>query len=112
MGRELVRIDAPWDTLSLTLNLHRLADDIILSSSAPALMRRTQDDPDDTYWEDGTGQCISFVLTIGLLDDGVTVVVWQWLGFNRFFPPGKIPQKVMRGTASVCHQALLVRSSD
>ncbi|RPD82467.1 WD40 repeat-like protein [Lentinus tigrinus ALCF2SS1-7] len=59
-----------------------LADDILASCSAPALMRRTPDEPEDTYWEDGT------------------VVVWQWLGFNRFFPPDKIPQKVMRGTAS------------
>ncbi|TFK94458.1 WD40 repeat-like protein [Polyporus arcularius HHB13444] len=84
---QLAREDKPLFSTDL---LHKarvwavdwLADDIITSCSAPALMRRNADEPEDTYWEDGT------------------VGVWQWLGFNRFFPPGKIPQKVMRGTAS------------
>ncbi|TFY50601.1 hypothetical protein EVJ58_g10978 [Rhodofomes roseus] len=46
---------------------------------------RQSERPDDQYTENGTVQ------------------VWQWLGFNRFFPPDRgdkpIP-KVMRGTAS------------
>lgn len=29
------------------------------------------------------------------------VVVWRWLGFDRFFPPDKPFQKVVRGVASV-----------
>ncbi|KAI0655167.1 WD40 repeat-like protein [Cubamyces menziesii] len=65
-------------------SVHWLADDILISHSAPALMRHDPEDVEDTYYEDGT------------------VAVWQWLSLNRFFPPGKIPQKVMRGTASVC----------
>ncbi|KAL7285375.1 hypothetical protein ACG7TL_000470 [Trametes sanguinea] len=60
----------------------RLADSILVSRSAAALMRRNPDVVEDTYYEQGT------------------VVVWQWLGLDRFFPPGKVPQKIMRGTAS------------
>ncbi|KAI0825045.1 WD40-repeat-containing domain protein [Trametes gibbosa] len=83
----LAREDKPLFSSDLlhkarVLSVAWLADDIILSHSAPALMRRNQDVPDDMYYEDGT------------------VAVWQWLGYNRFFPPGKVPQKVMRGTAS------------
>ncbi|KAI0361519.1 WD40 repeat-like protein [Trametes cingulata] len=59
-----------------------LAEDILVSHSAPALMRHNQENVEDTYYEEGT------------------VVVWQWLSLNRFFPPGKTPQKIMRGTAS------------
>ncbi|KAH9898311.1 WD40-repeat-containing domain protein [Cubamyces lactineus] len=59
-----------------------LADDILVSHSAPALMRHDPEDVEDTYYEEGA------------------VAVWQWLSLNRFFPPGKIPQKAMRGTAS------------
>ncbi|KAI0778274.1 WD40 repeat-like protein [Trametes elegans] len=59
-----------------------LADDILISRSAPAFMRSRPDDRTQTYYEEGT------------------VVVWQWLGLNRFFPPGKVPQKIMRGSAS------------
>ncbi|KAI0756903.1 WD40 repeat-like protein [Daedaleopsis nitida] len=59
-----------------------LADDVLVSCSAPALMRHDENDREKVYEEEGT------------------VVLWQWLGFNRFFPPGKLPQKIMRGTAS------------
>ncbi|KAI0669808.1 WD40-repeat-containing domain protein [Trametes maxima] len=63
-------------------SVYWLADDILVSRSAEALMRRNSDNVQDIYYEEGTA------------------VVWQWLSLNRFFPPGKIPQKVMRGTAS------------
>ncbi|KAI0735080.1 WD40 repeat-like protein [Earliella scabrosa] len=83
----LAREDKPLFSTDLVhkarvLNVEWLADDILTSCSAPAVMRRDHEDRDDTYYEEGT------------------VAVWQWLGFNRFFPLGKIPQKVMRGTAS------------
>lgn len=29
------------------------------------------------------------------------VVLWRWLGFDRFFPPGKPDQEIKRGVASV-----------
>ncbi|KAI0375088.1 WD40 repeat-like protein [Pilatotrama ljubarskyi] len=72
-----------------------LADDILVSHSAPALMRRDQENIEDTYYEEGT------------------VAVWQWLSLNRFFPPGKIPQKIMRGTASVsfCASSHILRTN-
>jgi polycomb protein EED len=34
-----------------------------------------------------------------------SLVMWRWLGFDRFFPPGSLeqpPQKALRGCASVC----------
>ncbi|KZT02634.1 WD40 repeat-like protein [Laetiporus sulphureus 93-53] len=62
------------------LSINWLSDDILISHCAPALMRKTY--KDEIYEENGT------------------VVIWQWLGFNRFFPPGKLPSKVMRGCAS------------
>lgn len=42
--------------LFLTTSETRLADDIVTSCSAPALMRRVADEPEDTFWEDGTGE--------------------------------------------------------
>ncbi|CDO71642.1 hypothetical protein BN946_scf184911.g113 [Trametes cinnabarina] len=45
-------------------------------------MRRNPEVVEDVYYEQGT------------------VVIWQWLSLHRFFPPGKTPQKIMRGTAS------------
>ncbi|PIL31879.1 hypothetical protein GSI_06583 [Ganoderma sinense ZZ0214-1] len=38
--------------------------------------------------------------SISPLDCNWQFIVWQWLGFDRFFPLGKLPQKIMRGTAS------------
>ncbi|KAI9065816.1 WD40 repeat-like protein [Trametes sanguinea] len=67
---------------AMVLSVYWLADSILVSRSAAALMRRNPDVVEDTYYEQGT------------------VVVWQWLGLNRFFPPGMVPQKIMRGTAS------------
>lgn len=41
------------------------------------------------------------------LADG-TIVIWRWLGFNRFFPADQPkPSKVMRGCASVRSTSLL-----
>ncbi|KZT72824.1 WD40 repeat-like protein [Daedalea quercina L-15889] len=66
------------------LSISWLSDDILISHSASAPMRRSER-VDDLYIENGTVQ------------------IWQWLGFNRFFPPDRgdkpIP-KVMRGCAS------------
>lgn len=37
-----------------------------------------------------------------------TIVIWRWLGFDRFFPPDQQkPSKVMRGCASVRSVSLL-----
>ncbi|CCL99018.1 uncharacterized protein FIBRA_01027 [Fibroporia radiculosa] len=35
-----------------------------------------------------------------IYEENGTIVVWQWLGFNRYLPPGKTMQKLMRGCAS------------
>lgn len=45
-------------------------------------MRRRNDIPEDIYEEAGT------------------LVLWRWLGFDRFFPPNMPYQKVLRGCAS------------
>ncbi|KAH9950406.1 hypothetical protein B0H21DRAFT_723297 [Amylocystis lapponica] len=63
------------------LSITWLSHDVLISHSAPALMRGRS--LDDISYEEGT------------------VVVWRWLGFDRFFPPGKPYQKVIRGCASV-----------
>ncbi|GBE78010.1 WD40-repeat-containing domain protein [Sparassis latifolia] len=57
-----------------------LSHDTLISHCAPAPMRTKK--PDGVYYENGT------------------VVIWRWLGFDRFFPPGRPLQKVMRGCAS------------
>lgn len=62
------------------LSIAWLSGDILVSHSAPAIMRGAT--RDDMYEENGT------------------VVIWQWLGFDRYLPPGKPIQKVMRGCAS------------
>ncbi|EPT03858.1 hypothetical protein FOMPIDRAFT_1157736 [Fomitopsis schrenkii] len=66
------------------LSISWLSHDILISHSAPA-PRRLTDDLEKIDMENGTVQ------------------VWQWLGFNRFFPPDRgdkpLP-KVMRGCAS------------
>src|ERR1700728_1632238 len=61
----------------------RVNQDILLTHSAPAMMRRQNDITDDIYEEAGT------------------LVLWRWLGFDRFFPPNMPYQKVLRGCASV-----------
>ena len=65
------------------LSLSRLSLEVLATFSAPALMR-SNNDPDDLYFEDGT------------------LAVWHWLGFDRFFPASRPkPAKFMRGCASV-----------
>lgn len=69
--------------------MHRINQDILLTHSAPAMMRRRDDIPEDIYEEAGT------------------LVLWRWLGFDRFFPPNAPYQKVLRGCASVSANRIL-----
>ncbi|KII93926.1 hypothetical protein PLICRDRAFT_409781 [Plicaturopsis crispa FD-325 SS-3] len=86
-GRHLTREDKPLFSSS---RLHKagvcsiawLNDDTLITHSLPALMRRHEDVRDDIYYEPGT------------------VVLWRWLGLDRFFPPNAPLQKVLRGCAS------------
>ncbi|KAK0506374.1 WD40-repeat-containing domain protein [Armillaria luteobubalina] len=67
-----------------------LEDDTLLSHSAPAMMRvyPSVAGNTDTYIEPGT------------------IVLWHWLGLNRFFPATKPPdQEVLRGCASDYQQS-------
>ncbi|PBK77509.1 WD40 repeat-like protein [Armillaria solidipes] len=67
-----------------------LEDDTLLSHSAPAMMRVYPSvvGNNDTYIEPGT------------------IVLWRWLGLNRFFPATKPPdQEVLRGCASDYQQS-------
>lgn len=65
------------------LSVTWLNDHILVSHGAPAMMRRHNDAPNDVYEEPGT------------------LVVWRWLGLDRFFPPGvEYHQKILRGCAS------------
>lgn len=67
--------------------LYRLHHDLLLTHSAPALMKKRPDDLEckATYLEPGE------------------LTVWRWLGMDRFFPPdkGDIRQSILRGCASV-----------
>ncbi|KAI0651941.1 WD40-repeat-containing domain protein [Trametes meyenii] len=84
-------------------SVYWLADDILVSRSAEALMRKNPDIVQDIYYEEGTGSILVYLHLAWpgyITREGITAVVWQWLSLNRFFPPGKVPQKVMRGTAS------------
>ncbi|RDB28613.1 Polycomb group protein FIE1 [Hypsizygus marmoreus] len=68
------------------LSITWLHHDLLLTHSAPALMKERVDDIDskETYLEPGQ------------------LVVWRWLGMDRFFPPDKtdVRQSVLRGCAS------------
>ncbi|GLB36097.1 putative WD domain, G-beta repeat [Lyophyllum shimeji] len=68
------------------LSVTWLQPDLLLTHSAPAIMRNPPDNPDvrASYLEPGQ------------------LVVWRWLGLNRFFPPGRedVRQDVLRGCAS------------
>ncbi|CAL1695645.1 unnamed protein product [Somion occarium] len=66
------------------LSIAWLSQDVLMSHSAPAWMRKVGDgeEPYEYFQEHGT------------------IVVWRWLGFDRFFPPDKPFQKVVRGVAS------------
>lgn len=37
----------------------------------------------------------------GIYEEAGTLVLWRWLGFDRFFPPNVPYQRVLRGCASV-----------
>lgn len=67
---------------------YRLDHDILLTHSAPALMRELLDDtdPKKTFLEPGQ------------------IIIWRWLAIDRFFPPrsgDETRQSVLRGCASV-----------
>ena len=46
----------------------RLDDDILISCSAPALMRENPMEIDKTYWEDGTGTAVEILVAMCLLN--------------------------------------------
>ncbi|KAI0048364.1 WD40 repeat-like protein [Auriscalpium vulgare] len=88
---KLERVDKPLFTSPLlhtarVLSIAWLSDDVLISHSAPAFMRK-QDEPNPIYktW-----------------DEGGSIVVWRWLGLDRFFPANKPPGEApLRGCASV-----------
>ena len=69
--------------------MDRITADILLSHSAPAVMRRKaeskESEAEESYLEPGT------------------LILWRWLGVDRFFPAGweEERQQIMRGVASV-----------
>jgi len=67
---------------------YRLHHDLLLTHSAPALMREHLNNPESkaTFLEPGQ------------------LIIWRWLAIDRFFPPGsdnEMRQNVLRGCASV-----------
>lgn len=78
-------------TGTLFITVLRLADDIILSNSAPALMRRNQEDPEDTYYEDGTGKARLCYGEPRLLTSRSRGLAMAWL--QPILPPGKSSAK-------------------
>ncbi|KZT30641.1 WD40 repeat-like protein [Neolentinus lepideus HHB14362 ss-1] len=90
-GGHIAREDKPFFSTSLLhqariLSITWLSQDVLLTHSAPALMRVDKDDRDsETYETEGT------------------LAVWRWLGVDRFFPPefeDSMSQRVKRGCAS------------
>ncbi|KAH8100653.1 WD40 repeat-like protein [Cristinia sonorae] len=82
----LSREDKPFFSSDLVhkarvLSISWLNQDTLISHSAPAVMRQFGT-IDSFYEEPGS------------------VVIWRWLGFDRFFPPGKPRQVVTRSCAS------------
>ncbi|KAI0082300.1 WD40 repeat-like protein [Panus rudis PR-1116 ss-1] len=65
------------------LSIAWLSQDTLVTHSAPAWMREDPADRERLYQAPGT------------------IAVWRWLGFDRYFPPNKIPPRNMRGCASV-----------
>ncbi|KAJ3507856.1 hypothetical protein NLJ89_g6071 [Agrocybe chaxingu] len=88
---EIQREDKPLFTSghihkARVLSVSWLQDDLLLTHSAPAIMRVAPEDPNNkaTYLEPGE------------------LIIWRWLGLNRFFPPGyedTLPL-VLRGCSS------------
>ncbi|TFK57016.1 hypothetical protein OE88DRAFT_1730442 [Heliocybe sulcata] len=90
-GDRIAREDKPFFSTSLLhqariLSITWLSQDVLLTHSAPALLRADKDDKESaTYETEGT------------------LAVWRWLGVDRFFPPGfedAAAQRVKRGCAS------------
>ena len=78
------------ELLPYTHVCHRLSHDILVSHSAPALMRG--ESVDDMYDIPGTGR--SVIIAVGVRPD-FTVSVWMWLAFKRFLPDGRV-RRIMR----------------
>jgi len=68
------------------LSISWLQDDLLLTYSAPALMRKYPYDAQnkETYLEQGE------------------LIIWRWLGVDRYFPPNHegVPPTVLRGCSS------------
>ncbi len=74
----------------------RLSEDMLVSHSAPALMRG--ETVDDMYDIPGTGRLVSSVLA--QLYPDIAVSVWIWLGLRRFLPDGRV-RRIMRSPLNV-----------
>ena len=81
--REVLRLGTTYKSHGI----HRLEHDILLTHSAPAIMRTFPDDPRDT----------SMYLVPGEL------VIWRWFGIDRFFPPNQeeVSPNILHGCSSV-----------
>lgn len=77
--------------------MSRLSSEILVSHSAPALMRG--ETSDEYYDVPGTSRYYSLSHS-GPLFKPFLVAVWMWLGFSRFLPDGHV-RKGMRGCQSV-----------
>jgi len=85
---KLAREDKPFFSTALVhkarvLSVSWLGQDTLISHSAPAVMR--------TYLEGNENE---------FYEEPGAVVIWRWLGFDRFLPAGRPMQKVIRGCAS------------
>ncbi|THH34037.1 hypothetical protein EUX98_g149 [Antrodiella citrinella] len=86
---KLAREDKPFFSTNLVhkarvLSIAWLGHDMLISHGAPAPMRTYRGGEDENEFYDEPG----------------AVVIWRWLGFDRFMPAEKPMQKVMRGCAS------------
>lgn len=75
---------------SWPFNLSRISSDILLSHSGPVVMRQKLGEKDENS-----------LYPIKLWREPGTIVLWRWLGLDRYFPPAMTKADRLRGCASV-----------
>ncbi|KAK7059017.1 hypothetical protein VNI00_001641 [Paramarasmius palmivorus] len=80
------------------LSIDWLSDEILISHNAPPLVPIPDTVNRNERQDDGEYEPLQYGVSEGKM------IVWRWLGLDRFFPPGwdeyEVRQDVLRGTAS------------
>ncbi|ESK97912.1 coatomer beta subunit [Moniliophthora roreri MCA 2997] len=102
-GGNMMREDKPLFSASCihtarVLSIDWLSDDLLLSHSAPPFLATSNDSIEDEGHDQDEEKPTEYTVGAGQM------VLWRWLGLDRFFPPGwneyETRQEVLRGCAS------------